>query len=84
MDDSLHGLHTPTEFRIAQDLSIHQAVRSVGALPEMQNRVITEENIAKIALFSQRKPADVRTLGQDELRFMLYWIEDKEARLTGQ
>ena len=84
MDDSLHGLHTPAELRIAQDLSINQAVRSVGALPEMQNRVITEEDIAKIALFSQRKPADVRTLSRDELRFTLYWIEDKEARRVGQ
>lgn len=84
MDDSLHKLGTPDEFRIAQDLSIHQAIRSVGALPEMQNRVITEEDIAKIGLFSQRKPTDVRTLSRDELRFMLYWIEDKEARLARQ
>ena len=50
----------------------------------MQNRVITEKGIARIGLFSQRKHTDVRTLSRDELRFMLYWIEDKEARLARQ
>jgi hypothetical protein len=51
----------------------------ISSLPEMRDRVITFEDIIKIALNLHRKPSDMRKSTRKDQLFLLYWIERDEA-----
>ncbi|MEN6342722.1 MAG: hypothetical protein ABFC89_09205 [Methanospirillum sp.] len=59
---------------------IYDVVQSIANLPEMQDRVITDEDIDKIARSLHRSPSYVRRAPRRDLLFLIYHIEQAEAR----
>jgi hypothetical protein len=59
---------------------IADVVHSVANLPEVRDRVITDEDIDKIARSLHRAPSYVRKAPRADLLFLIYQIELAEAR----
>lgn len=59
---------------------IYDVVRSIADLPEVRDRVITDEDIDRIARSLHRSPSYVRRAPRRDLLFLIYHIEQAEAR----
>ena len=59
---------------------ISDVVQSIASLPEVRDRVITDEDIDKIARYLHRSPSYVRRAPRRDLLFLIYGIEQAEAR----
>lgn len=59
---------------------IYDVVQSIASLPEVRDRVITDEDIDKIARSLHRSPSYVRKAPRRDLLFLIYHIEQAEAR----
>jgi hypothetical protein len=59
---------------------ISDVVQSIASLPEVRDRVITDEDIDKIARYLHRAPSYVRRAPRKDLLFLIYGIEQAEAR----
>ena len=59
---------------------IADVVQSVASLPEVRDRVITDEDVDKIARYLHRAPSYVRKAPRKDLLFLIYGIEQAEAR----
>ena len=59
---------------------ISDVVQSIASLPEVRDRAITDEDIEKIARYLHRSPSYVRRAPRRDLLFLIYGIEQAEAR----
>ena len=59
---------------------ISDVVQSIASLPEVRDRVITDEDVDKIARYLHRSPSYVRRAPRRDLLFLIYGIEQAEAR----
>jgi hypothetical protein len=59
---------------------ISDVVQSIASLPEVRDRVITDEDIDKIARYLHRSPSYVRRAPRRDLLFLIFGIEQAEAR----
>ena len=59
---------------------ISDVVHSIASLPEVRDRVITDEDIDRIARFLHRAPSYVRRAPRADLLFLIYNIEQADAR----
>ena len=59
---------------------ISDVVQSIASLPEVRDRVITDEDVDKIARYLHRSPSYVRKAPRRDLLFLIYGIEQAEAR----
>lgn len=59
---------------------ISDVVQSIASLPEVRNRTITDEDIEKIARYLHRAPSYVRKAPRKDLLFLIFGIEQAEAR----
>ena len=59
---------------------ISDVVHTIAALPEVRDRVITDEDNDKIARSLHRAPSYVRKAPRADLLFLIYHIEQAEAR----
>jgi hypothetical protein len=59
---------------------ISDVVQSIASLPEVRDRVITDEDIDKIARSLHRAPSYVRKAPRKDLLFLIYHIDQAEAR----
>ncbi|HIH03058.1 MAG TPA: hypothetical protein HA263_04120 [Methanoregulaceae archaeon] len=60
---------------------ISDVVQSIASLPEVRDRVITDEDIDKIARSLHRSPSYVRRAPRKDLLFLIYHIDQAEARV---
>jgi hypothetical protein len=59
---------------------IYDVVQSIANLPGVRDRVITDEDIDKIARSLHRSPSYVHKAPRRDLLFLIYHIEQAEAR----
>jgi hypothetical protein len=59
---------------------ISDVVQSIASMPEVRDRVITDEDVDKIARYLHRAPSYVRKAPRKDLLFLIYGIEQAEAR----
>lgn len=59
---------------------ISDVVQMIASLPEVRDRVITDEDIDRIARSLHRSPSYVRKAPRKDLLFLIYNIEQAEAR----
>ena len=59
---------------------ISDVVQSIASLPEVRDRTITDEDIEKIARHLHRAPSYVRKAPRKDLLFLIFGIEQAEAR----
>ncbi len=59
---------------------ISDVVQSIASMPEVRDRVITDEDIDKIARSLHRSPSYVRRAPRKDLLFLIYHIDQAEAR----
>ena len=59
---------------------ISDVVQSIASLPEVRDRTITDEDIEKIARYLHRAPSYVRKAPRKDLLFLIFGIEQAEAR----
>jgi hypothetical protein len=74
MDDE-----TPTPPEGDTTAWIYDVVQSISSLPEVRDRVITDEDIDKIARSLHRSPSYVRRAPRRDLLFLIYHIDQAEA-----
>jgi hypothetical protein len=63
---------------------IYDVVQSIADLPEVRDRVITDEDIDRIARSLHRSPSYVRKAPRRDLLFLIYHIDQAEARAQEQ
>ncbi len=63
---------------------ISDVVQSIASLPEVRDRTITDEDIEKIARYLHRAPSYVRKAPRKDLLFLIFGIEQAEARAAGE
>ena len=59
---------------------ISDVVQSIASMPEVRDRVITDEDIDRIARSLHRSPSYVRRAPRKDLLFLIYHIDQAEAR----
>ena len=59
---------------------ISDVVQSIASMPEVRDRVITDEDIDRIARSLHRSPSYVRRAPRKDLLFLIYHLDQAEAR----